>query len=96
MFNLGPFEMALFGLIALMLFGKKLPEVARNLGGTYRDLRKQLTDFQREFQGWINLTPAPIRNRLGSNPSLRRLKPPHPSSSLRPRHPKATRSMSSV
>ena len=29
----GTFEMLLFGVVALLLFGAKLPEVARNLGG---------------------------------------------------------------
>lgn len=57
MFNLGPTELIFFGIIALMLFGKKLPEVARNLGGSYRELRKSLTDFQREFQGWDRPDP---------------------------------------
>jgi sec-independent protein translocase protein TatA len=57
MFNLGPTEMLFFGIIALMLFGRKLPEVARNIGGSYRDLRKGLTDFQREFQGWDRPDP---------------------------------------
>lgn len=70
MFNLGPFEMALFGLIALMLFGKKLPEVARNFGGTYRDLRKSLSDFQREFQGWDRPDP-----RASSKPAWQQPEP---------------------
>lgn len=47
--GLGYGEMLLCGVIALILFGSKLPEVARNLGGSYRELRKHLTDFQREF-----------------------------------------------
>lgn len=57
MFGLGYTEMVMFGVIALMLFGSKLPEVARNLGGSYRELRKGLNDFQREFQGWDKPDP---------------------------------------
>ncbi len=52
MFSMGYQEMMLFGVIALMLFGSKLPEVARNFGATYRELRKHLDTFQREFQNW--------------------------------------------
>lgn len=60
MFNLGPTEMLFFGIIALMLFGSKLPEVARKFGGSYRELRKSLSDFQREFQGWDRPDPRAV------------------------------------
>lgn len=42
-------EMLLIGAFALLLFGSRLPEVARSLGGTYRELKKNLDGFQREF-----------------------------------------------
>lgn len=48
--GIGTFEMVAFGALALMLFGSKLPEVARNLGGTYRGLKKSVDEFKREFQ----------------------------------------------
>lgn len=48
--GIGTFEMVAFGVLALMLFGAKLPEVARNLGGTYRSLKKNVDEFKREFQ----------------------------------------------
>ena len=51
MFNgIGGIEMVLFGMVALLLFGSKLPEVARNLGGTYRGLKRSVDEFKREFQ----------------------------------------------
>ena len=59
--GLGYTEMMLFGIIALMLFGSKLPEVARSLGGTYRQLRKSVDDFQREFHSLGNLDAPPPR-----------------------------------
>ena len=55
--GLGYGEMMLFGIIALILFGSRLPEVARNLGGSYRELRKHLNDFQREFQAVEHYEP---------------------------------------
>jgi len=62
MFNgIGGFEMVLFGIVALMLFGAKLPEVARNLGGTYRGLKKNVDEFKREFQAVETYEPKPNR-----------------------------------
>ena len=59
MLGLGYQEMMAFGVIALMLFGSKLPEVARNFGASYRELRKHLDSFQREFQNWEHSEPTP-------------------------------------
>lgn len=56
--GLGYTEMLLFGVIALMLFGSKLPEVARNFGRTYRELRRKVDDFQREFRDWDRVEPT--------------------------------------
>ena len=62
MFNgIGGFEMVLVGIIALMLFGSKLPEVARNLGGTYRGLKKNVDEFKREFQAVETYEPKQFR-----------------------------------
>lgn len=46
MFNLGPWELAIVGAVAVMLFGKRLPEVMRSLGKSYSEFRKGLTDIQ--------------------------------------------------
>lgn len=40
----GPWEMMIIGLVALLLFGKRLPEVARSLG-------KGLVEFKRGVKG---------------------------------------------
>ena len=49
MFNLGPVEIVLLGAIAVMLYGKRLPEVGRSLGKTVGELRKQWTTLAREL-----------------------------------------------
>lgn len=49
MFGLGFWEMLLVGVIAVMLYGKRLPEVAKSLGATYRQFRRQLNDLQAQF-----------------------------------------------
>ena len=50
-------EMLVFGAFALLLFGSRLPEVARNLGRSYQELRKHINEFQREFQSYDHNEP---------------------------------------
>jgi sec-independent protein translocase protein TatA len=66
--GIGTFEMVAFGVLALMLFGAKLPEVARNLGGTYRHLKKNVDEFKREFQAVESYDPKPKPPRLTEDP----------------------------
>lgn len=64
MFNgLGTTEMMLLGVIALLLFGSRLPEMARRFGATYRDLRGKVDEFQREFRDWDKEDPSSTSNR---------------------------------
>ncbi len=46
MFGMGPSELLIVGVIAVLLFGRRLPEVARSLGSSYREFRKGLNDLQ--------------------------------------------------
>jgi sec-independent protein translocase protein TatA len=46
MFGLGFQELVIVGMVAVILFGKRLPEVARSLGSSYRDLRRGLSELQ--------------------------------------------------
>lgn len=50
MFGLSPFEMMVIGVIAVVLFGGSLPDVARKAGGMYREFRGRLNEVQREFR----------------------------------------------
>ncbi|SMP42048.1 Sec-independent protein translocase TatA [Neorhodopirellula lusitana] len=50
MFGLSPFELSVIGVIAVVLFGGNLPEVARKFGSTYAQLRRSLTDVQQQFR----------------------------------------------
>jgi sec-independent protein translocase protein TatA len=50
MFGLNPGELMIVAVIAILLFGSKLPEVAKSLGGSYREFRRGLNDMQKQFQ----------------------------------------------
>ncbi len=50
MFGLSPFELAAIGVIAVVLFGGNLPEVARKFGGMYANIRKSVSDVQQQIR----------------------------------------------
>ena len=47
-------EMIVFGVIALILFGKRLPEVARSLGKGVTEFKRGLNGFERELTSATN------------------------------------------
>jgi sec-independent protein translocase protein TatA len=48
MFGLGPLEMLIVGVIAVLLFGNRLPEVGRSLGKGLIEFKKGLRDIQND------------------------------------------------
>ena len=48
--GMGMMEVIVIGGIAVMLFGKNLPSVARKFGKTYREFRKGLSEFQSQVR----------------------------------------------
>jgi len=67
MFGLGPFELVVIGAIAVMLYGKRLPEVGRTFGQTIGELRKQWATLSKELdvtghiQGRTPAARRPVR-----------------------------------
>ena len=49
MLGIGPLEILLLAAIAVMLYGKQLPDVGRSLGRTVGELRRQWTSLAREL-----------------------------------------------
>jgi len=55
-FNIGPAELMVIFVLALLVFGpKKLPEVSKQIGRGIREFRKASDQFQGEIQGALNL-----------------------------------------
>ena len=53
MFGMSWHEFLIVGVIAILLFGKRLPEVARSLGKSYQEFKRGLSEFhsQVDFTG---------------------------------------------
>jgi len=56
MFGAGPYELVFFALIALLLFGSRLPSVMRSLGKSVTEFKKGINDTDEEPQKPDNLT----------------------------------------
>ena len=60
MFNVGPPELILILLIALMVFGpKKLPEIGRTVGKSLTEFRKASSDIRKELSGALKDESVP-------------------------------------
>ena len=63
MFGLGFQELLIIGVVAVLLFGKRLPEVARSFGKSYNQFRRGLNDIRSEIDVSSHVESA------GSSPS---------------------------
>ena len=54
-------ELLIVGIIAILLFGKNLPDVAKKFGGMYRDFRKSLDDLRSQVDFTDTFNSAPSR-----------------------------------
>lgn len=51
----GPFEMVIIGLVALLIFGSRLPQVGRSLGKGLVEFKKGLRGVQNEIDEVTNI-----------------------------------------
>jgi sec-independent protein translocase protein TatA len=63
MFGVSSMEMVVLFVVALLLFGKRLPEVARSLGKGMMEFKKGLYDIQDEVNSAANSRPAVSQSR---------------------------------
>ncbi len=53
--GIGVGEMVVIGVVAVLLFGSRLPEVARSLGQSYQQFRKGLAEIQSTISTEVDL-----------------------------------------
>ena len=58
MFGIGPMEMLIVGIIAVLLFGSRLPSVARSLGKSMTEFKKGMREFENEMHSTVYSEPA--------------------------------------
>jgi len=49
--NIGPMEWIVIGIVAVLIFGKRLPEIGRSLGRSFVQFKKGLHDIDDDIGG---------------------------------------------
>jgi len=81
MFGIGYAELVILGIVAVILFGKRLPEVARSVGQSYAQLRKGLSEMQSSIRiddyesNYLDAKPFQMDTDLEA-PAGKRFEPP--------------------
>jgi sec-independent protein translocase protein TatA len=65
-FTPGPSGMLIILVLAVLLFGKRLPEVARSVGRGLMELRKGLRDIEREVRSAIDSATSDSSSATGT------------------------------
>jgi len=77
MFGLGSTELIIFGIIAVILFGSRLPSVARSFGKSVVEFKKGMRDIEDDVKSSVYSEPA---GHVGyddhSEPAAPRFEPP--------------------
>lgn len=76
MFNIGPWELILILVVALIVVGPgKLPEVAKSLGKATREFKKATTGIKKEFDEAIKSIDEPAQPPKAQNQPIQEVKP---------------------
>ena len=83
---MGGFSMVhwlIFGIVAVLLFGNRLPSVARSLGRSFVEFKKGMSDLESEFKSSVYSEPTTtprVAYTDHSEPAAPRFEPPKPAS----------------
>ena len=58
MFGMGTTEMLILGIVAVILFGSRLPSVARSFGQSLVEFKKGMRDLENDVKSSVNTEPA--------------------------------------
>jgi sec-independent protein translocase protein TatA len=75
---LSPAHMLIFGVIAILLFGNRLPTVARSLGRSLSEFKKGMSDLEQDFKSSIYSEPKQRVTYSNSNPNEQTEQPAGP------------------
>ena len=67
MFDLNPGTMVIVGVIAVLLFGERLPEVSKKVGKHLMDLKKGVRDIQDHISSAVNTATSTTSSSSGSD-----------------------------
>lgn len=67
--NFSPLHMLVIGLVALLLFGNRLPEVARSIGKAFNEFKRGLKEVQDDEANPPQDAPKPPPQKLSPPPS---------------------------
>ncbi len=80
MLGLSPAHLLLFGVVAILLFGNRLPTVARSLGRSLVEFKKGMNELENEFKSQVYSEPTTAPPRVAytehSEPAAPRFEPP--------------------
>jgi sec-independent protein translocase protein TatA len=77
MFGISTQELLVFGIIAVLLFGSRLPSVARSLGKSIVEFKKGMNDLSNELKSSVYSEPtARVGYNDQSEPAGTRFEPP--------------------
>jgi Tat protein translocase TatB subunit len=88
MFNIGPAELIVIFLVALLVVGpKRLPELGRTIGRSLREFRRATDDFKQSFEFGVDDDDFPEETPNGQEPNGQASKDEEPTTPSPPASP---------